>query len=293
MNLTYNLNRFTGKNRGIKGKQMREIYKRGIERIITYASPIWYRNTTTIVKKLTSIQRKPLLALTKAYKTVANTALNVLANIPPVNLRIEKEIEILSTLQGITNPDNLNPYIQKIKEMFGEVNKDHKIILTFIKGHSGNMGNEYADDLAKKAIRCGEKIDLPISKKFISSQLNKQMYNKWNTQWSQEANYHKSYIRDWIKNITEIPTLFLANHNISQFMTGHGRFPHYLQRFRIRQNRMCTCGEEADSFDHYLEKCEITRNYRDKLKMKFGHRYSKEKIELLKDKGTFNFGGDG
>lgn len=58
----------------------------------------------------------------------------------------------MSTLQGITNPDNLNPYIQKIKEKIAEENKDHKIILTFIKGQSGNMGNEYAVDLAKKAI---------------------------------------------------------------------------------------------------------------------------------------------
>lgn len=405
MILTYNLNRFTGKNRGIKGKQMRDIYKRGIERIITYAAPIWYRNISLVVKKLRSIQRKPLLAITKAYKTVANSALNVLANIPPVNLRIEKEIEMfdilhrdkpfiwnnevftkdkiisivdkwkihpankvkysfsteidktityniftdgscdtmnpgaafivfkkfseiittrqyalpqhnnnfdaeaiaitkaleyvaqqhnknsyqiitdsLSTLQGINNPDNLNPYIQKIKEKIAEVNKDHKIILAFIKGHSGNMGNEYADDLAKKAIRFGEKIELPISKKFISSQLNKQIFNKWNTQWVQESNYHKSYIRDWITSINQIPTLFLANHNVSQFMTGHGRFPHYLQRFRIRQNSMCTCGKEANSFDHYLENCKITRKYRDKLKMKFGHMYSKKKTDLLKDR---------
>lgn len=40
MNLTYNLNMSTGKNRGIKGKQMRDIYKRGIEWIIPYAAPI-------------------------------------------------------------------------------------------------------------------------------------------------------------------------------------------------------------------------------------------------------------
>ncbi|XP_070379825.1 uncharacterized protein [Dermacentor albipictus] len=192
----------------------------------------------------------------------------------------------LSTLQGISNPDNLNPYIYQIKEIIRKVNKNHKILLTFIKGHSGNIGNEYADDLAKKAIRYGEEIDLPISKKFINSQLYKQIYIKWNIVWNQEPNLYKSYIKEWIKNITEIPTLFLANYNSSQFMTGHGRFPHYLQRFGIRQNKICTCGEEADSFEHYLEKCEITRKYRDKLKMKFGHGYSKKKVEILRDGET-------
>lgn len=94
IDLTVNLNKFTGKNRGIKNKQLREIYIRGTERIITYAAPVWYRNITTILKRLKSIQRKPLLSITKAYKTVANNALNVLANVPPVHLRIEKEIEL-------------------------------------------------------------------------------------------------------------------------------------------------------------------------------------------------------
>ncbi|XP_070387496.1 uncharacterized protein [Dermacentor albipictus] len=197
------LNKFTGNNRGIKNKQLREIYVRGTERIITYAAPVWYKCTNNLLKRLKSTQRKPLLSITKAYKTVSNNALNVLANLPPVHLKIEKEIEInnfeaeavaitkaleyitlqnnsasyqiltdsLSTLQGISNPDNLNPYIYQIKETIRKVNKNHKIILTFIKGHSGNIGNEYADDLAKKAIRYGEEIDLPISKKFINNGL--------------------------------------------------------------------------------------------------------------------------
>lgn len=47
---------------------------------------------------------------------------------------------------------------------------------------------------------------------------------------------------------------------------------------------MCTCGKEANSFDHYLENCKITRKYRDKLKMKFGHMYSRKKTDLLKDR---------
>lgn len=70
------------------------IYKRGIERMVTYASQVWYTRKVVIVRKLTSIQRLPLIMLTKAFKTTSNISLNVLAKIPPIYLTIEKESEV-------------------------------------------------------------------------------------------------------------------------------------------------------------------------------------------------------
>lgn len=76
------------------------IYKRGIERMVTYASQVWYTRKVVIVRKLTSIQRLPLIMLTKAFKTTSNISLNVLAKIPPIYLTIEKESEVYNIMKG-------------------------------------------------------------------------------------------------------------------------------------------------------------------------------------------------
>lgn len=402
IDLTINLNKFTGNNRGIKNKQLREIYIRGTERIITYAAPVWYKNIVTIGKRLKSIQRKPLLSITKAYKTVSNNALNVLANLPPVHLRIEKEIEMhniinhekeflwkdkvfnsnnitnridkwqvhpakklrftfnkevsegteyniftdgsyneagggsafvviksqkiietkqyslpnysnnfeaeamaitkaleyitsqhntntyqiltdsLSVLQGINNAESLNPYIFKIKELLHRLTITNRVILTYVKGHSGNIGNEIADELAKKAIKYGEIINLPCSKNFINKELHKKIYRKWNQLWENYKTLHKSYIHNWFHNIYQIPCEFIANYQISQILSGHGRFPHYLFRFRIRTHRTCPCNLEEVDLDHYFTICKLTEKHRLQLK-KYCMNLTQNRYGLLND----------
>lgn len=53
---------------------------------------------------------------------------------------------------------------------------------------------------------------------------------------------------------------------MSQILTGHGRFPHYLFSFRIRRNRTCPCNLEEIDLDHYFINCKLTKNYRTQLK---------------------------
>lgn len=90
---TQALGMFSGVNWGIKGTQFRDIYIRGIERAITYAAPVWWKNTNNshLARKLQSVQRTPLLKITKAYRTVSNINLNILSNIMPIALTLDKE----------------------------------------------------------------------------------------------------------------------------------------------------------------------------------------------------------
>ncbi|XP_077485825.1 uncharacterized protein LOC144096845 [Amblyomma americanum] len=99
--LTTNLGRFTGHSWGMSPKHLRDIYIRAFERIILYASPIC-GPTSHLLRKLTSIQRTPLLKITKAFRTTPNTALPILANIPPIHLTIEKENALFSILHDNT-----------------------------------------------------------------------------------------------------------------------------------------------------------------------------------------------
>lgn len=89
--ITYNLNRTLTDDKSSKRELLRVVYKRGIERILTYAAPVWYTRKVTIFRKLQAIQRLPLLMTTKAFKTTSNLYLNIMAKIPPVYLTIEKK----------------------------------------------------------------------------------------------------------------------------------------------------------------------------------------------------------
>lgn len=382
--LTISLNKFTGKDWGMSSKQRKDIYIRATERMITYAALAWYRSHTHTQRKLQSIQRIPLIHITKAFRTTPNKLLPIIANIPPVKLTIEKEIKMFnilhgrdkfnwegktfskneiankfdiklihpaekmviletknvqksinnqiftdgsksgkdvgaafvhlnqfnkiinqqlfllppyssnfeaealaiikaleyintlpgneqiqinsdsqSCIKGLSNPNNVNPFIQKIKTLITLTSEKHQIHITHVKGHSGLAGNELADELAKRAAKFGQITIIPITKSFIKSQLRKEVYDKWNQTWSTDP--EKNALHKWIRTIHHLPDHFPTNYYLSQILTEHGRFPFYLKKFKITEESICKCGTQAHSFDHYMTTCTKTSTYRKEI----------------------------
>ncbi|KAI5720547.1 hypothetical protein M8J77_008420 [Diaphorina citri] len=70
----------------------RKLIYRVAESIIMYAAPVWSKATETqrYKDKLTKVQRKILLNVTSAYRTISTTALQVIAAITPIDLMIKE-----------------------------------------------------------------------------------------------------------------------------------------------------------------------------------------------------------
>lgn len=105
--ITSGLAQFTGTNWGMTPKHLRQIYLGGIKRMIVYGSPIWYpaisarnKNNTEKINRLKAIQRIPLSKIAKSFHTVSNAALNIVCNIPPVHITIERENTIFNIIHG-------------------------------------------------------------------------------------------------------------------------------------------------------------------------------------------------
>lgn len=99
---TTTLATFSGIKWGIKPRQFRDIYIKSIERTIVYAAAVYWKlnNNSHLLRKMTSVQRIPLIKIVKAYRTVSNKSLNILANIKPIELTLEKEVATFNIFQN-------------------------------------------------------------------------------------------------------------------------------------------------------------------------------------------------
>ncbi len=57
---------------------------------------------------------------------------------------------------------------------------------------------------------------------------------------------------------------------ISRLRTGHCHLNKYLNRFKIIETPECECGAESEMVEHFLLKCELYDEAREKLRRKVG-----------------------
>ncbi|GBM62669.1 hypothetical protein AVEN_257268-1 [Araneus ventricosus] len=77
------------------------LYKTVIERMLAYGATVCCLNPPIRIKrKLNTIQSQYRLALTGAYRTTANSALQVILRIPPLILQLQQEA-IVTTIRRL------------------------------------------------------------------------------------------------------------------------------------------------------------------------------------------------
>ncbi|GBL73689.1 hypothetical protein AVEN_230683-1 [Araneus ventricosus] len=94
--ITKILNRLTiaRGRRGLSEKVLKVLYKRALERILTYAAPTWWAGTCREIYKINSIQRQVLLTISGAFCTTSITALQVTCCTIPANFNCDLEVAI-------------------------------------------------------------------------------------------------------------------------------------------------------------------------------------------------------
>ncbi|XP_067131975.1 uncharacterized protein [Centruroides vittatus] len=125
--------------------------------------------------------------------------------------------------------------------------KGIKILLNWVKGHSGITGNERADLLAKKAA----KADIPISlntlpSSLVKSQLDNIMTQLWQQRWEADETGRLAF--KFFPSIQDRRHMSFYHPNFitTQIVTGHGNFKAYLKRFLNKGNGKCPCALADD-----------------------------------------------
>lgn len=139
-----------------------------------------------------------------------------------------------------------------IKEIFDILIQHTRKSITvgWTKAHIGNLGNERADELAKKAI-IENQADVVDRQKFPISLVKKYCRDnslvEWQNYWKNSKKGRETY--DIIK---KVDTKYVcAKQVIQYFITSHGSFPVFLHKIGKRGNPNCDCGKLGD-VKHYL-----------------------------------------
>ena len=161
------------------------------------------------------------------------------------------------TLDAIAKPRNHQHLVEQIREGVRRLKNDNwSIHFTWVKAHNDNLGNEIADQLAKKATSRRDGVTaysrIPKSKviKVIQEQGELQWQQEWNV--STKGETTKSFFPDIGERKSKRLQMGI---NLSTTVTGHGTLKSYYYRFKITDDPECLCRMSPQTTDHLIWEC--------------------------------------
>ncbi|KAJ4443296.1 hypothetical protein ANN_04964 [Periplaneta americana] len=171
-----------------------------------------------------------------------------------------------SALQTIDDKYNLHSIAVEIRSLI--LKFEGRICLMWVRGHTGTEGNERADTLAKQAASTNSEYKYstcPIS--YIKQKIKHTTTLKWNTYWNSSVKGSVTK-KLFFPNVQDrlCCSQFSTDFFYTQFMTGHGKFGSYFERFRIKsaEESLYIC-KENQTVEHLIFHCPCDSDVRFEL----------------------------
>ena len=159
-----------------------------------------------------------------------------------------------STITALKSLESRDPTIKTIQQL---LLKNRNIKVSWVKAHAGLAGNEIADHLAKDAVNLLPTINSPkFPLSYIKMLSLKEQVKRWQRQWDTDTCSRNFY------NVFKKVSVHPKKMNRAQVLliTGHGPFPTYRARFKLKNSSRCRCGE-IGSPNHYTSVCPLTYEF--------------------------------
>ncbi|GBN43224.1 hypothetical protein AVEN_226459-1 [Araneus ventricosus] len=122
--------------------------------------------------------------------------------------------------------------------------------------HAGYRDNEEAATLAKKAITEGVVMKVLKLRCELKQHLQELFFKKWQNLWA-NGNTGRS-VHKVLKTVSLKPVFWTGEEIL--FVTGHGPFSSFLNRFHLSDSDSCVCGKVGDPI-HYATSCPLTLSW--------------------------------
>lgn len=157
------------------------------------------------------------------------------------------------------------PTILKIREeLFDSYNLGINIVLAWIPGHAGIIGNENADACARTAVQIGSLDYSQIYSHDMCAIPKPILYKCWSQKWQISKTEKGRFYGELQPDIPHKPWFSkfqradkVTTSTICRLRLNHSCTPVFLTKLRIRDNSICECGLDEGNVDHIFFNCPL------------------------------------
>ena len=157
--------------------------------------------------------------------------------------------DALSVLQSIKS--NKDKEQQSLFTKLTDLSKRYDTTLQWIPAHCGLKGNELADTLAKQGAHL-EQIETTTTYSEEKTIIKSCLKRKWKLE---HPKYNKADAYNQLERHEQVV--------IFRLRTNHNKLKQHLYRtFKVGDTDQCPCGEEAQTAEHILQRCQLYKELR-------------------------------
>jgi hypothetical protein len=175
-----------------------------------------------------------------------------------------------TAIQAIENCHSVNQLIQSINSNVKTITNIGNAVLFSENRHSSNAECvREAQELANYGSLSHQSMayDL-VPNSYVKKIIRNRNIEIWNERWRNSST--GSQTRQFIPSVEyrfKIKNHFKTDYVLTQFLTGHGKFNAYLNRFHIKSNSFCDkCGANEENVSHIIFDCSEVQQNREQLK---------------------------
>ena len=154
---------------------------------------------------------------------------------------------------------------QKARNELHRLGTDNTVLLRWIPAHKGHMGNEKADELAKKGSDDNEaqSVTLPVPKAVWKTALRQRSHRKMRGRMKDMPPHFRTVWRDsYTKPLSSLGKNKLRA--ATQYLTGHCELNYHLNKYKPQSiSKICPhCSMDDETMNHFIGQCPMWFNRR-------------------------------